>query len=57
MDLEQPAKQPTAFAKAQPSIFGRPYKEMTRRQKVFFIIKLVLCIATFGFAFPTVSTD
>ena len=55
--MELPAKQPTAFVKAQPSIAGRPYKEMTRRQKVIFIIKLVVCIATFGFAFPTVSTD
>jgi hypothetical protein len=30
---------------------------MTRRQKWVFAVKLVLCIATFGFAFPNVQND
>lgn len=36
---------------------GTPYKDMTREQKVKFIIKLVVCIFTFGMAFPNVMND
>ena len=34
-----------------------PYKEMKPRQKVLFIIKLTICIITFGMAFPNVMSD
>lgn len=32
-----------------------PYKEMSLVQKVLFIFKIVVCIATFGMVFPTVG--
>ena len=34
-----------------------PYKEMKPRQKVFFIVKLTICILTFGMAFPNVMSE
>jgi hypothetical protein len=34
-----------------------PYKEMNPRQKVLFIVKLAICILTFGMAFPNVMSD
>ncbi|HYL89304.1 MAG TPA: hypothetical protein VEU32_11155 [Burkholderiales bacterium] len=40
-----------------PRKFGTPYKEMQPRQKFFFICKLVICILTFGLAFPNVMGD
>jgi hypothetical protein len=36
---------------------GLPFKKMTRRQKVVFILKLSVCIMTFGLAFPHVMSD
>ena len=36
---------------------GTPYKDMSRQQKVRFVFKLVLCIMTFGFAFPNVMGE
>jgi hypothetical protein len=36
---------------------GTPYKEMQPGQKVFFILKLAICILTFGMAFPNVMSD
>ena len=36
---------------------GTPYREMKPKQKVFFILKLALCIVTFGMAFPNVMSD
>ena len=36
---------------------GTPYNEMKPRQKVFFIVKLVISIITFGMAFPNVMSD
>lgn len=36
---------------------GTPYGEMTRLQKVRFIVKLTICILTFGMAFPGVMSD
>ncbi len=29
-----------------------PFKQMTRNQKVVFLLQLVVCICTFGFVFP-----
>ena len=36
---------------------GLPFKSMNRQQKVFFILKLSVCIMTFGLAFPNVMSD
>jgi len=36
---------------------GTRFADMTRTQKWIFVAKLVACIATFGYAFPTVQTD
>ena len=36
---------------------GTPYKEMKPKQKVLFVIKLVISILTFGMAFPNVMGD
>ena len=34
-----------------------PFGQMTTGQKVRFVAKLVVCILTFGFAFPNVMGD
>ena len=36
---------------------GTPYKEMTPRQKFIFICKVIVCVLTFGMAFPNVMGD
>ena len=36
---------------------GTPFKEMSTFRKVKFIAKLVICIITFGMAFPNVMSD
>jgi hypothetical protein len=36
---------------------SRSYKEMTRREKVVFILKLAVCILSFGFMYPNVMND
>ena len=36
---------------------GTPYKDMPTKQKVKFILKLVVCIFTFGMAFPNVMSE
>lgn len=36
---------------------GTPYKDMTGTQKVKFILKLVVCIFTFGMVFPNVMGE
>ena len=36
---------------------GTPYNEMTRSQKVKFILKVIACVLTFGMAFPNVMGD
>ena len=41
-------------AKSQQSR-GTPYKDMTPKQKVIFVLKLAVCIMTFGLAFPNVG--
>jgi hypothetical protein len=34
-----------------------PYAQMTGKQKFHFVLKLVVCIITFGFVFPNVMGD
>jgi hypothetical protein len=36
---------------------GTAFKNMTPRRKVVFVIKLAVCILTFGMAFPNVMGD
>ncbi len=36
---------------------GTPYKQMTPRQKFRFVVKLVVCILSFGMLFPNVMSD
>ena len=36
---------------------GTPYRDMKPSQKAFFILKLAICILTFGMAFPNVMSD
>ncbi len=36
---------------------GTPYKQMTPRQKFKFIVKLAVCILTFGMLFPNIMSD
>lgn len=45
--FDEPLKYPT----------GLKFADMTRRQKCVFAVKLVACIATFGFAFPNVQNN
>jgi hypothetical protein len=41
----------------QPKPSGTPYNEMKPKQKVLFILKVAVCILTFGMAFPNVMGD
>ena len=41
----------------KPKQEGMPFKQMKPRQKVIFILKLVVCIVTFGIVFPNVMSD
>jgi hypothetical protein len=41
----------------QPQAQGTPYGEMSSNQKVRFVLKLVVCILTFGFAFPNIMGE
>jgi hypothetical protein len=45
------------FDKYIPAPTGTPYADMTSRQKTIFVVKLIACICTFGFAFPNVQSD
>jgi hypothetical protein len=36
---------------------GTPYAEMTGEQKVKFILKVIVCVLTFGMVFPNVMGD
>lgn len=42
---------------AKPGPEGTPFKEMKPFQKGFFIFKVVVCVLTFGMAFPNVMSD
>ena len=52
---------PTAFRKLRRSsllpALATPYTEMKPRQKALFILKVAICILTFGMAFPNVMSD
>lgn len=50
-------KNPSPFDKPLESSTGLKFAQMTLGQKWVFAVKLVACIATFGFAFPNVQND
>ncbi len=41
----------------KPKPEGTPFKQMKPGQKVVFILKLAICILTFGIVFPNVMSD
>jgi hypothetical protein len=47
----------TKFAKQIEVSRGTKFPDMTRAQKVVFVAKVVVCVATLGFAFPNVQND
>ncbi len=36
---------------------GTPYKQMSSKQKVVFILKVTACVLSFGMMFPNVMSD
>ena len=36
---------------------GVPFKEMTPQKKAWFIVKVAICIISFGMIFPNVMSD
>jgi hypothetical protein len=51
------SQQPTPFQKVLEQDHGTKFADMTRAQKWIFTGKLIVCICTFGFAFPNVQND
>jgi hypothetical protein len=47
----------TKFDKVTEVSRGKKFADMTRAQKAVFVAKVVVCVATFGFAFPNVQND
>ncbi|HEX2566897.1 MAG TPA: hypothetical protein VHL85_08550 [Burkholderiales bacterium] len=47
----------TGTAKAQPTHRGTAFGDMTQAQKIVWVSKVVVCVCTFGFAFPAVMED
>jgi hypothetical protein len=43
--------------KPQPTHRGRAFADMKQAEKVVWVSKVVICVCTFGFAFPTVMED
>lgn len=50
-------REPTPFAKPLEQSSGRKFADMSASQKSVWVAKLIVCIATFGFAFPNVQRD
>jgi len=48
---------PSPFDRPLSQSTGLKFADMTQRQKCFFLVKLIVCIATFGFVFPNVQND
>ena len=49
--------QNTPFEKPPEVSGGMKFADMTRSQKLVFVAKLLVCIATFGYAFPNVQSE
>jgi hypothetical protein len=41
----------------QPKAQGKPYKDMSSQQKLMFVLKLAVCIVTFGMVFPNIMAE
>jgi hypothetical protein len=41
----------------QPKAQGTPYKNMSGHGKLMFVLKLVVCIVTFGMVFPNIMAE
>lgn len=54
---ERTVNTPSPFDKPLEQSTGRKFAQMTPTQKWIFVVKLVVCIATFGFVFPNVQHD
>lgn len=52
MDNQKPPR-----AEPAPKDRGTPFNKMSGRRKALFICKLIVCIITFGMAFPNVMAD
>lgn len=48
---------PKPAEQLKPRNEGTKFKDMSPQQKVVFILKLTVCILTFGMAFPNVMSD
>lgn len=48
---------PTPFNKPLSHDGGKKFADMTHLQKWIFVTKVVICVGTFGFAFPNVQSD
>lgn len=44
-------------SKAPKSDHGTPFKEMTPLKKFMFVLKVMVCVITFGFVFSNVMND
>jgi hypothetical protein len=44
-------------AMEQPKAQGKAYKDMSSQQKVLFVLKLAVCIVTFGMVFPNIMAE
>jgi hypothetical protein len=49
--------QSTRFNEPLKYVPGLKFADMTHTQRCIWLVKLVACIATFGFAFPNVQND
>ena len=47
----------TKFDKPVEVSRGKKFADTTRLQKVAFVAKVVVCVGSFGFAFPNVQND
>ena len=50
-------EEPTPFLKPFEHPMGQKFSNMTGWQKAAFVSKVIVCVATFGYAFPNVQTD
>jgi hypothetical protein len=41
----------------QQHSFGTPFAKMTQRQKIWWLVRLALCIVTFGMAYPNIQSQ
>ena len=50
-------EKPSPFQKPLEQDRGMKFAAMTQTQKCVFVAKVVVCVTTFGFAFPNVQND